>query len=51
MSFVHLVSAFKYYVLNCLAPIAALAGVSVGLVNGIEIGMEANLARVYLYNS
>lgn len=48
MSFVHPVSAFEYYVLNCLAPIAALAGVSVGLVDGLEISAEANLARAHL---
>jgi hypothetical protein len=48
MSFVYPVSAFEYYVLNCLAPIAALAGVGVGLVDGMEIGAEANLAHVHL---
>lgn len=48
MSFVHPVPAFEYYVLNCLAPIAALAGVGVGLVDGMEISAEANLARAHL---
>jgi hypothetical protein len=48
MLFIHPVSAFEYYVLNCLAPIAALAGVSVSLVDGMEIGAEANLAHAHL---
>lgn len=33
-----------------LAPVAALAFVGVGLVDGVEVCAEADLARTYLYD-
>jgi hypothetical protein len=48
MSFVLPVPAFEQDVLYCLAPMAALAGVGIGLVNRMEIGAGADLACTHL---
>lgn len=36
--------------LHRLSSVAALVLVGIGLVNGVEVGTEANLARTYLCN-
>jgi hypothetical protein len=48
MLLIHPVPAFKQDVLNCLAPIAAFAGVGVGFVVSVEIRSETDLARAHL---
>jgi hypothetical protein len=37
-------------VTHCLAPVATLAFISVGLVDGMEVSAQADLACAHLYN-
>ena len=48
MSFFHPVSALKEDVAYRLASVAAFAPVGVGLVDGVEIGVQADFARTHL---
>lgn len=43
LSFIHLVSTLKQNIAHCLVPVVILAFVDVSLVNGMEIGTEADL--------
>jgi hypothetical protein len=48
MSLIHPVPAFEQDMLSSLMSVAALAGVGVGLVDGVEIGAEADFALLLL---
>jgi hypothetical protein len=50
VSFVHPVSTFKEDVPYCLAPVATLAFVGVGFVDGMEVSAQADLACAHLCN-